>query len=98
MTAIKTPIASTFDDDDDEVLTVDEVATMFKIPRSWVYEHVRRRAKLRIPSFKVGKYNRFWRNEVRAFFRQKCVSASMAKAHRMNSTQPTESRVRREAN
>ena len=58
------------DVDDDEVLTVDEVAVMFKVPKSWVYEHVRRRAKLKLPSFKVGHYDRFWRSEVRAFFRK----------------------------
>ena len=42
---------------------------MLKVPVSWVYEHVRRRGKERIPHLKLGKYLRFQEAEVRAWLR-----------------------------
>src|SRR3990172_7803198 len=39
-----------------ELLTVDELAAMLKVPRSWVYQHSRGRNPL--PFIKVGKYLR----------------------------------------
>ena len=42
----------------DELLTVDEVATLLKVPRSWVYEHTRSRGtppSERLPYIKLGK-------------------------------------------
>ncbi len=54
----------------DELLTVDEVATIFKVPVSWVYERTRRRETERIPHKKLGKYLRFVESEVWAWFRQ----------------------------
>ena len=51
----------------DELLTVDDVATMLKVPKSWVYERTRRRGKDRLPFLKLGKYVRFEPDAVRAF-------------------------------
>jgi excisionase family DNA binding protein len=54
----------------DELLTVDEVAALLKVSRSWVYEHTRKRGiprSGRLPHIKVGKYVRFDPRAVRAF-------------------------------
>ena len=42
-----------------ELLTVEEVAELLKVPTSWVYEQTRRRGLERIPGFRLGKYWRF---------------------------------------
>ncbi len=48
----------------DELLTVDEVAQILKVPRSWVYERSRERTPDRLPHIKLGKYLRFYRRDV----------------------------------
>jgi excisionase family DNA binding protein len=58
-----------------ELLTVDEVAALLKVSRSWVYEHSRSRGvphSERLPHIKVGKYVRFDPCAVRAFLQRKC--------------------------
>jgi excisionase family DNA binding protein len=58
-----------------ELLTVDEVAAVLKVSRSWVYEHTRARDTApgeRLPHVKVGKYVRFDARAVRAFLDKKC--------------------------
>ena len=58
-----------------ELLTVDEVAALLKVSRSWVYEHTRSRGtprSERLPHIKVGKYVRFEARAVRAFLDRKC--------------------------
>ena len=44
-----------------QLLTVDEVAALLKVSRSWVYEHTRARTPRvdRLPFVKIGKYVRF---------------------------------------
>lgn len=62
-------------DDLHELLTVDEVAALLKVSRSWVYEHTRSRGmprSERLPHIKVGKYVRFEARAVRAFLDGKC--------------------------
>ena len=57
-------------DDLQDLLTVDEVAALLKVSRSWVYEHSRSRAvprSERLPHVKVGKYVRFDGRLVREF-------------------------------
>ena len=49
------------------LLTVADLAEMLRVPVSWVYEHVRRRGKERIPHIKLGKYLRFQEAEVRTW-------------------------------
>src|SRR5207249_10984846 len=52
----------------DELLTVEEVAQLLKVSRSWVYEHTRLRGtprSERLPHIKLGKYVRFRSEELR---------------------------------
>ena len=53
-----TPEESTPGDKLAELLTLDEVVTWLRVPRSWVYERTR---KGQIPHVKLGKYLRFSR-------------------------------------
>jgi excisionase family DNA binding protein len=65
-------VAST-DRDLHELLTVDEVAALLKVSRSWVYEHTRTRGADRLPHIRIGKYVRFDPRAVRDFLeRKKC--------------------------
>jgi excisionase family DNA binding protein len=52
-----------------EVMTVSEVATLLKIPRSSIYEKTRRRTSTAppLPARRCGKYLRFFRSEVMAW-------------------------------
>jgi len=68
------PVA-TCDTDLHELLTVDDVATILKVSRSWVYEHTRSRGiprSERLPHIKIGKYVRFDVRAVREFLERKC--------------------------
>jgi predicted DNA-binding transcriptional regulator AlpA len=59
----------------DALLTVDDVAAIFKVSKSWVYEHTRSRGASRserLPCVKIGKYLRFESRAVRAFLEKKC--------------------------
>lgn len=52
------------------LLTVDDVAALLKVSKSWVYEHTRARAtpsQDRLPHIRVGKYLRFDAQAVRTF-------------------------------
>jgi excisionase family DNA binding protein len=63
------------DDDLHELLTVDDVAALLKVSKSWVYEHTRSRdmpRSERLPFLKIGKYVRFEARAVRAFIEKKC--------------------------
>jgi excisionase family DNA binding protein len=55
--------------DDFTLLTVDDVAAMLKVSKSWVYEHTRARGTRGsgLPFVKVGKYVRFDARLVREF-------------------------------
>jgi excisionase family DNA binding protein len=58
-----------------ELLTVEEVATLLKVSKSWVYEHTRSpgtRRSERLPYIKVGKYVRFDARALRTFLEKKC--------------------------
>ena len=50
----------------DELLTVDEVAQLLKVPKSWVYERTRRRGADRLSVIKLGKYVRFEKSAIKA--------------------------------
>ena len=65
------------DDEPDlhELLTVEDVAALLKVSKSWVYEHTRSRGTPRaerLPCIKVGKYVRFEARALRAFIQKKC--------------------------
>ena len=53
-----------------ELLTVEEVADLLNVPRSWVYERTRRRSADRIPGFRLGKYWRFRKADLLAWLDQ----------------------------
>ncbi len=57
-------------DSGDELLTVDELAALLKVPKSWIYAHTRPRSKTRLPHVKLGKYLRFSEHEVRTFLQR----------------------------
>jgi excisionase family DNA binding protein len=57
------------------LLTVDDVAEILKVSKSWVYDHTRSRGTPRcdrLPYIKIGKYLRFEARAVRAFLEKKC--------------------------
>jgi excisionase family DNA binding protein len=58
---------SPYDTNFDELLTVDELAAILKVPKSWIYLHTRKRSKTAVPYVKIGKYLRFSEADVRQF-------------------------------
>ena len=44
------------------LLTVDEVAHVLRVPRSWVYSHLEM-----LPTIRLGRYVRFRRSEIDEF-------------------------------
>jgi excisionase family DNA binding protein len=57
-----------------ELLTVDDVAAVLKVSKSWVYEHTRSGRRPRaeqLPHIKLGKYVRFEAQTVRMFLDKK---------------------------
>jgi len=57
--------------DVDRILTVPEVAEMLRVPKSWVYDHVRCDGEDRLPYFKLGKYVRFHLSAIREWLRER---------------------------
>jgi excisionase family DNA binding protein len=58
-----------------ELLTVEEVAALLRVSKSWVYEHTRSRNPSRaegLPHIKIGKYVRFEAHAVRSFLDRMC--------------------------
>ena len=51
----------------DRLLTVEQVAEMWQLPRSWIYERTRRRGLEQLPHFKLGKYLRFEEKAVQEY-------------------------------
>ena len=56
--------------DEGQLLTVQEVADLLRVPVSWVYRHTRKRSRERIPGYRVGKYWRFSADEVMSWLRE----------------------------
>ena len=57
-----------------ELLTVDDVAALLRVSKSWVYEHTRARVvphAERLPHVRIGKYVRFDARAVRAYLARK---------------------------
>ena len=50
-----------------QLLTVAEIAALLRVPVSWVYGHLRKRATDRLPAYRLGKYWRFRAEEVLAW-------------------------------
>lgn len=53
-----------------ELLTVQEIAALLKVPVSWVYGHLRKRCTDRLPAYRLGKYWRFRSEEVLAWLKR----------------------------
>ena len=75
-----TPLAPSLGNESElhELLTVEDVAALLKVSRSWVYEHTRSRGTARaerLPYIKIGKYKRFDPLAVREFIRRRAESA-----------------------
>jgi predicted DNA-binding transcriptional regulator AlpA len=73
-----TPLAPGNDSELHELLTVEDIAALLKVSRSWVYEHTRSRGTARaerLPYIKIGKYKRFDPLAVREFIRRRAKSA-----------------------
>lgn len=51
-----------------EILTPEEVAGILRVSLTWVYEKSRRRARDPLPAHRIGRYIRFRRSEVLAWF------------------------------
>jgi excisionase family DNA binding protein len=64
-------------DNDEELLTVEELGEWLKVPKSWIYERVRARQGLKLPHIKLGHYLRFERIAVQAFLKQQRKSYSL---------------------
>ena len=64
-----------------ELLTVEEVAELFKVSKSWVYEHTRTRGGRstardeRLPHIRVGSYLRFDARAVRMYLARQSRTA-----------------------
>jgi excisionase family DNA binding protein len=48
----------------DELLTVKDVASLLRVPISWVYHRVRKRSLDRLPGIRLGKYWRFRQEDI----------------------------------
>jgi excisionase family DNA binding protein len=60
----------------DLLLTVSEVAQVLKVPRSWVYDHVRPSSSPVLPHLKLGKYLRFRRRDIEDFLEREFSEGS----------------------
>jgi predicted DNA-binding transcriptional regulator AlpA len=68
--SLRVPASQHDNGDLHELLTVEDVAALLKVTRSWVYEHTRSRGTARaerLPYIKIGKYTRFDPRSVREF-------------------------------
>ena len=57
------------------LLTVEQVADLLGVPRSWVYGRTRARDRARLPGLRLGKYWRFRESEVRALLEGEGLAA-----------------------
>ena len=51
------------------LLTIDELASTLKVPKSWIYGRTRDRSNSGIPHIKIGRYIRFNLADVMAWLR-----------------------------
>lgn len=61
----------------EQLLTVQELAKLLKVPVSWVYGHTRKRSEDRIPAFRLGKYWRFRESDVLAWLEHRRVGCRL---------------------
>lgn len=58
------PRAATVGKESDRLLTIQQVATILRVPVSWVYGRTRKRSAQRLPGIRLGKYWRFREEEI----------------------------------
>ncbi len=58
------------------LLTIEELAKILKVPKSWIYDRTRKDGPERIPHYKIGKYVRFVEQEVIEYLRIRCMDSS----------------------
>jgi predicted transcriptional regulator of viral defense system len=49
-----------------DILTVEEVAAILRVPPSWVRAHANRARRPYLPAFRLGRYTRFQRGSILA--------------------------------
>jgi excisionase family DNA binding protein len=62
-----TPQAATAGREDNNLLTIQQVAEILHVPVSWVYGRTRKRSTERLPGIRLGKYWRFREEEIHAW-------------------------------
>ena len=70
MPSLRMPVGPQDDGELHELLTVEDVAALLRVSKTWVYEHTRTRGTAqaeRLPYIKIGKYKRFDPRSVREF-------------------------------
>ncbi len=78
--------------DTDDLLTLDEVAALLKLPKSWIYERTRRKL---IPHVKLGKYLRFPRAALSRWVHADDSAELAAGRGKAGPSEPVPSSVRR---
>jgi excisionase family DNA binding protein len=58
-----------------EILTPEECAVLLRVQPSFIYEKCRRRSRDPLPCHRIGRYLRFRRSEVLAWFDRTAVPA-----------------------
>jgi excisionase family DNA binding protein len=71
-TANSDPSTTSFD-----LMTVNDVAALLRVSKSWVYEHARDDVVDRLPYVKLGKYLRFTRSDLSAYLDAKRLSCRL---------------------
>lgn len=54
-----------------DLLTIDEMAEVLKVPKSWIYSRTRETGAGTIPRLKIGKYLRFVEADVMEWLKRK---------------------------
>jgi excisionase family DNA binding protein len=54
-----------------DFMTIDELAKVLKVPKSWLYSRTRQCGPGTIPRIKIGKYLRFEEEKVMRWLREK---------------------------
>ena len=61
--------------DREELLTTDELAEHYKVPKSWVYNQTKYRGPGCMPRLRMGKYLRFRLSDVEQWLEQKTAES-----------------------
>lgn len=59
----------------ENLLTVDQVAAILQVSRAWVQDHATRKQP-RLPAIKIGRLNRFRREDIKRFIERHARQAA----------------------